>query len=161
MKLKSHSLRGSVDWNSLYIVYKDLKGSHSLRGSVDWNSFYAATSQPCCQSLPAWECGLKSTRKLGKKIHHRRVTPCVGVWIEIKKFKWENPSILVTPCVGVWIEIVGNENESTEGEPVTPCVGVWIEIYSSLIHNRIEYVTPCVGVWIEIASSFVPASILS
>ena len=63
--------------------------------------------------------------------------------------------------MGVWIEIVGNENESTEGEPVTPCVGVWIEIYSSLIHNRIEYVTPCVGVWIEIASSFVPASILS
>ena len=43
---------------------------------------YATTSQKTNASLPAWECGLKSS------IYYwtywtRRVTPCVGVWIEI------------------------------------------------------------------------------
>ena len=34
------------------------------------------------------------------------VTPCVGVWIEIRKKSWRRkPEPTVTPCVGVWIEI--------------------------------------------------------
>ena len=33
------------------------------------------------------------------------VTPCVGVWIEIRLFRPWDTSIIVTPCVGVWIEI--------------------------------------------------------
>ena len=36
-----------------------------------------------------------------------KVTPCVGVWIEIPYlFKIPSLSSKVTPCVGVWIEIV-------------------------------------------------------
>ena len=33
------------------------------------------------------------------------VTPCVGVWIEIKWSIQERICRNVTPCVGVWIEI--------------------------------------------------------
>ena len=35
-----------------------------------------------------------------------RVTPCVGVWIEISRQTQEVQAAIVTPCVGVWIEIV-------------------------------------------------------
>ena len=35
-----------------------------------------------------------------------RVTPCVGVWIEIAASNSIAHSVRVTPCVGVWIEIV-------------------------------------------------------
>ena len=34
-----------------------------------------------------------------------RVTPCVGVWIEIPMNSLPCLKTLVTPCVGVWIEI--------------------------------------------------------
>ena len=33
------------------------------------------------------------------------VTPCVGVWIEIKWAMERTGVTTVTPCVGVWIEI--------------------------------------------------------
>ena len=33
----SHSLRGSVDWNTMRIIYGWSMVGHSLRGSVDWN----------------------------------------------------------------------------------------------------------------------------
>ena len=56
-------------------------------------------------SLPAWECGLKFTKNPERYTEYG-VTPCVGVWIEIK-IEW---------CDHTW-------------NPVTPCVGVWIEIY--------------------------------
>lgn len=35
----------------------------------------------------------------------KRVTPCVGVWIEIQKRQKTQKKRLVTPCVGVWVEI--------------------------------------------------------
>ena len=35
------------------------------------------------ESLPAWECGLKYRVKGGLNVWDS-VTPCVGVWIEIK-----------------------------------------------------------------------------
>ena len=34
---KSHSLRGSVDWNRHAMVCFEIPAGHSLRGSVDWN----------------------------------------------------------------------------------------------------------------------------
>ncbi len=34
-----------------------------------------------------------------------RVTPCVGVWIEIGQPGEVRNVLKVTPCVGVWIEI--------------------------------------------------------
>ena len=78
-------------------------------------------------SLPAWECGLKFfTRRIWQC--ENKVTPCVGVWIEIRwvsvyskrhichslrgSVDWNYPARIwqsgryeVTPCVGVWIEI--------------------------------------------------------
>ncbi len=57
----------------------------------------------------------------------RRVTPCVGVWIEIRDINTHKGWILVTPCVGVWIEII-LKRTGKERLIVTPCVGVWIEI---------------------------------
>ena len=57
-------------------------------------------------SLPVWECGLK-LKITRETTADYRVTPCVGVWIEI----WTSSvrpltARAVTPCVGVWIEIV-------------------------------------------------------
>ena len=37
-KGKSHSLRGSVDWNYVICFCIQFRKSHSLRGSVDWNT---------------------------------------------------------------------------------------------------------------------------
>ena len=55
-------------------------------------------------SLPAWECGLKYLYSYANSKAHA-VTPCVGVWIEIKVSELELVINNVTPCVGVWIEI--------------------------------------------------------
>ena len=57
-----------------------------------------------CMSLPAWECGLKSCPG-HRSTKAARVTPCVGVWIEISWMTIPFWMIVVTPCVGVWIEI--------------------------------------------------------
>ena len=35
----------------------------------------------------------------------KKVTPHVGVWIEMLRVKFPSAFILVTPHVGVWIEI--------------------------------------------------------
>ena len=55
-------------------------------------------------SLPAWECGLKSCSTQSLKTT-AKVTPCVGVWIEISISATSAHHSKVTPCVGVWIEI--------------------------------------------------------
>ena len=39
---------------------------------------------------------------------------------------------MVTPCMGVWIEIKIQEKEM-EVHMVTPCMGVWIEIRDALL----------------------------
>ena len=55
----------------------------------------------------------------------------------------------VTPYVGVWIEI--NSIQRKLGmNTVTPYVGVWIEIVLLLVYLLCDLVTPYVGVWIEI-----------
>ena len=58
-----------------------------------------------------------------------KVTPFVGVWIEIKHLSELMNAVEVTPFVGVWIEI-GIESNSGDIAQVTPFVGVWIEINS-------------------------------
>ena len=55
------------------------------------------------------------------------VTPCAGVWIEIRISNWTAGRCLVTPCAGVWIEI-RTLIAGRKGKSVTPCAGVWIEI---------------------------------
>ena len=142
-------------------------------------------------SLPAWECGLKYKIQLQKSYifgHSLRgsvdwnmfpwifpkiniVTPCVGVWIEIRERIRGIGKDGVTPCVGVWIEIEEYPKicnrlicHSLRGsvdwnffycvpdwiaKNVTPCVGVWIEMTNVLDFVLQCTVTPCVGVWIE------------
>ena len=58
----------------------------------------------------------------------------------------------VTPCAGVWIEIrtLSNRRSSVY---VTPCAGVWIEIIAMLRYCNIWVVTPCAGVWIEMSTT--------
>ena len=100
-----------------------------------------------------------------------QVTPCMGVWIEIREtlfFRqrkmslpvWEcglkfyillhlPASSPVTPCMGVWIEITLKSFKSSR-TCVTPCMGVWIEIKIRTPFTDLTNVTPCMGVWIEI-----------
>ena len=61
---KSHSLRGSVDWNETKADGLGTIWGHSLRGSVDWNWII-------CKPL----------------VDRAIVTPFVGVWIEMPKFE--------------------------------------------------------------------------
>ena len=78
-------------------------------------------------SLPLWECGLKFLRQIPVQMDHK-VTPLVGVWIEIGDRSVLLRLCVVTPLVGVWIEIP--KNLRTRKKPsVTPLVGVWIEIF--------------------------------
>ena len=119
---------------------------HTLRGCVDWN-------------LPVCVC-----------CNHRKVTPCVGVWIETVNDIFSCLIKKVTPCVGVWIETgrllktngpivshtlrgcvdwnsnVGSSIEEPSRHTLRGCVDwnlEWNELMS--VYN----VTPCVGVWIE------------
>ena len=56
------------------------------------------------KSLPLWECGLKYDMAKAFGLAEK-VTPLVGVWIEIKgDFTYQRKDH-VTPLVGVWIEI--------------------------------------------------------
>ena len=65
-------------------------------------------------SLPSWECGLKSTNGEASNATVK-VTPFVGVWIEIKNNPCISSKNFVTPFVGVWIEIE-SESEGVENE---------------------------------------------
>ena len=82
------------------------------------------------RSRPSWACGLKFEvhRFFNDNI---RVTPLVGVWIEIRQGRSWCAIGGVTPLVGVWIEI---RNSKIDVDPglVTPLVGVWIEIFLML-----------------------------
>ena len=60
-----------------------------------------------------------------------KVTPLVGVWIEIPVHLLPYPSPNVTPLVGVWIEIAC-ERWRKYLDVVTPLVGVWIEMTLSI-----------------------------
>ena len=118
-----------------------------------WIEILIPSKKPSRQpSLPAWECGLKCT-KVVPELDAYRVTPCVGVWIEIECIRRMNPETPVTPCVGVWIEIDGDGTDALIYS-VTPCVGVWIEIPVQQYRQITGLVTPCVGVWIEISIIF-------
>ena len=99
-------------------------------------------------SLPLWECGLKLLFLL-LSYSLARVTPLVGVWIEIRNISVIDPTKAVTPLVGVWIEISALKVVVTVLE-VTPLVGVWIEIFLASSTSPGISVTPLVGVWIEI-----------
>ena len=54
----------------------------------------------------------------------RKVTPLVGVWIEISNSFCSSSNIRVTPLVGVWIEIKYPALEGTEEAGHSPCGSV-------------------------------------
>ena len=78
---RGHTLRGCVDWNYKAITQYKKTGSHTLRGCVDWNYADREERLNKIKSHPAWVCGLK-LRRSTNNITSKRVTPCVGVWIE-------------------------------------------------------------------------------
>ena len=59
-------------------------------------------------SLPLWECGLKFLRQIPVQMDHK-VTPLVGVWIEIPRGVCGCDAHGVTPLAGVWIEIANEQ----------------------------------------------------
>ena len=75
-----HTLRGCVDWNRNVIEFTDINYSHTLRGCVDWNFIIGFMNVRHFGSHPAWVCGLKHI--LNTLQMYKKVTPCVGVWIE-------------------------------------------------------------------------------
>ena len=101
----SHSLRGSVDWNSSPNSDTYTRICHSLRGSVDWNVRWEIRICKEILSLPSRECGLKSTWSLNTR-DGEWVTPFAGVWIEMAHPYTYRHCLSVTPFAGVWIEIV-------------------------------------------------------
>ena len=81
-----------------------------------------------------------------------KVTPCVGVWIEMAKLDCCSSCIASLPaweCVLKFAYFIAIFNRII----VTPCVGVWIEMSAASSKMALVAVTPCVGVWIEIIPS--------
>ena len=76
----SHTLRGCVDWNTRITGINCGKCRHTLRGCVDWNFIIGFMNVRHFGSHPAWVCGLKHI--LNTLQMYKKVTPCVGVWIE-------------------------------------------------------------------------------
>ena len=58
-RLRSHTLRGCVDWNKMLCVCWTCSASHTLRGCVDWNFGVKLKSIWTLRSHPSWVCGLK------------------------------------------------------------------------------------------------------
>ena len=81
----------------------------------------------------------------------------MGVWIEIftGKTKQENPE--VTPCVGVWIEI-RNERSGRSRSGSLPAWECGLKSTTYPVRVGPSWVTPCVGVRIEMMiSDFSPS----
>ena len=121
-----HSLRGSVDWNYGIMSIHLLQYSHSLRGSVDWNSSYSVDvnwiDSHSLRGSVDWN--VNSERSIGKTYTSLPSRECglKSIYLDVEESGCE-----VTPFAGVWIEIV-NEKEDFEEKYVTPFAGVWIEI---------------------------------
>ena len=99
-----HSLYGSVDWNSSWLRLSSVWEGHSLYGSVDWNPYTHRVGFSVTLSLPLWECGLKSPTLLALKLYDLSLP----LWeCGLKSDKANMPQLppRVTPFMGVWIEI--------------------------------------------------------
>ena len=96
-----------------------------------------------------WGCGLKCPGNTACS-PNRKVTPYVGVWIEIKKGKDCHMVTFVTPYVGVWIEIIQVINTVSLVISHPLCGGVDWNLKEISLDELLKKVTPYVGVWIEI-----------
>ncbi len=91
---------------------------------------------------------MKSVKPAGH-IHFGKVTPYVGVWIEMFISIHQSVARGVTPYVGVWIEIaIGHIAAAHTSSP--PMWGCGLKYDSTSICLVVLTVTPYVGVWIEI-----------
>ena len=102
--LKSHTLRGCVDWNWVILGTEVSADGHTLRGCVDWNILYTCfndkhNTSHTLRGCVDWNININYIRPTANI-----VTPCVGVWIETNNRSTIVIASRVTPCVGVWIE---------------------------------------------------------
>ena len=81
-----------------------------------------------------------------------KVTPFVGVWIEIRLYTLKAAYKHVTPFVGVWIEIVQKAYEENKKKSL-PSWECGLKYCSNAGVRISSLVTPFVGVWIEITES--------
>ena len=155
----SKSLRKSTDRKSLpswecglKLLFRLLmikRFCHSLRGSVDWNDYSYNAICFSVLSLPSWECGLKCN--LSELLWFpTRVTPFVGVWIEIevRRREWEKcRSHSLRGSVDWNGGIYLSENKDGTSLPSWEC---GLKSTNSVACPWQFQVTPFVGVWIEI-----------
>ena len=82
---RSHTLRGCVDWNPTDWGFAAPITGHTLRGCVDWNHARQISLRlPFCHTLRG--CVDWNKLFITSGIKRRKVTPCVGVWIETNKW---------------------------------------------------------------------------
>ena len=70
-----------------------------------------------------WECGLKY-KQMSTQTYHKKVTPLVGVWIEMTSGTVKGTKGRVTPLVGVWIEISHEYVQRVQKSSHSPCGSV-------------------------------------
>ena len=98
-------------------------------------------------SLPLWECGLKCNFYFENK--HTRVTPFVGVWIEIsspQNTRHHPGSLPLWECGLKYVKHAFLKRKE-KSLPLWECGLKWIYQYN---YGQVLRVTPFVGVWIEI-----------
>ena len=127
-----------------------------------WECGLKSFPAPCMyclrKSLPVWECGLKSV-DICLIPNNQSHSLCGSVDWNPLIFVL-SPITRVTPCVGVWIEIVIScwcTDKYGWSLPVWECGLKYALFYH---YYEILHVTPCVGVWIEISSIWGSTSIL-
>ena len=114
-------------WIEIQILQKSnrYRNSHSLRGSVDWNS--EMDGRKCWEYVTPFAGVWIEILANGSQNKEKGVTPFAGVWIEILPSGYTTLAQNVTPFAGVWIEI-GRWYDRRNWRTVTPFAGVWIEI---------------------------------
>ena len=137
-----------------------------------WIEIFAfSQSEPCPESLPLRECGLKFLSSNNLRLR-RKSLPLRECGLKLENRTMKNPAIFVTPLAGVWIEIVSGGNSGSMYILSLPlrecglkyfCVFCW-DLFSTSLPLRecglklketgmgYEecFVTPLAGVWIEI-----------
>ena len=136
--MRSHTLRGCVDWNDRDVNPIEDYNSHTLRGCVDWNTSSLRFILGRFRSHPAWVCGLKLPGHNYRR-QEIRVTPCVGVWIEtvcMSMRRISSGSHTLRGCVD-WNTFDYLEEIPAHGHTLRGCI--WIEAlftrWSSLWKN--------------------------
>ena len=134
----SHTLRGCVDWNPFKTTSPIAISCHTLRGCVDWNN-----------------------REIAIRCDRRRVTPCVGVWIETNVQAAPVGPLIVTPCVGVY----GLKHCSLVGQVYGRIVSIRPLVYFSSscykVKSQTKYVRLLTLLWLEKTRTIPDAYLLS